>query len=447
MTRKSRGFFSDPIIKYAPLPQWIVDRSGWDKRRVWDKTVIFGLESRVIHRDPSGNPVTKRKVMDAMRLIMIIAVWLLVGAVAAQDDARDLNGFPLPALEIITRENVERIEYLARIGNGTAYDMAVSPDGTVYIASSIGIWIVPESGSPVPIELTPVPITQLALHPNGTLLAAGGDDGTIRLYDLTQGALIPGILEAHLYTISALEFADDGERLGSGDIGGVMRVWEVEGERGREVSVHDYGFRITDIHFYDTSAAAQLGIGNDAFIQPLTPSMNADTAALEQGFWAHPEYVAIDQHTLTALVRFLSTDAILTIDRATGDVVHAERYVVVDHNDEPISLTSPSGEFAVVAGHDVIVLTHADQTTTRLFGHHRYITSLQFSQDERLLFSASLDMTINVYDATVTGEAGALLTLTGHNGGVTDLAMSGDGTLLASSSYDGTIRLWGVIGR
>jgi len=336
-----------------------------------------------------------------MRVVVLLLMFFSLTIVAAaQDDAPDLNGFPLPALEVITRDNLDRIEYLARIGNGLARDIAFNNSDVVYVASTIGVFQVARLGDPLPIELTPIPMVKLAIHRDGTLLAAGGDDGSIRLYDLTQGALIPSILEAHLYTISILEFyGSDDSKLVSADISGVMRTWDVEGETAVETSVTAY----------DESIQRVLITQNE-----LTPVFGERITEVEfPRFWLSTKSVAWT--TLT----------------------------YIDEVIDPLLSTADSSSLSFGAD-GTTTLERDGQVIVRFFGHRRAVTSAVLNLDETVLFSGSLDMTINVYDATITGEAGALLTLTGHNGGIVELAMNSDGTLLASSGYDGTIRLWGV---
>ena len=74
-----------------------------------------------------------------------------------------------------------------------------------------------------------------------------------------------------------------------------------------------------------------------------------------------------------------------------------------------------------------------------LVGHERWVWSLAYSSDGRILASGSLDHTIRLWDAH-TGEL--LATWMAHQGMVSSLAFDPSGERLASGSFDGSVCLW-----
>ena len=76
-----------------------------------------------------------------------------------------------------------------------------------------------------------------------------------------------------------------------------------------------------------------------------------------------------------------------------------------------------------------------------LRGHTDSITDIAFSPDGTQLATASLDGTIQIWDAL---DGSQVRTISGHSAGVRSVDFSPDGTLLASGSDDRTAKLWNV---
>jgi WD40 repeat protein len=93
---------------------------------------------------------------------------------------------------------------------------------------------VASGGPPTSIELReqPASVALLAISPGGDLLAAGSEDGEIRLWRLPPGADIatvkdqaPQILAGHRKKVRALVFDSSGRKLASASDDGTARLW------------------------------------------------------------------------------------------------------------------------------------------------------------------------------------------------------------------------------
>ena len=65
----------------------------------------------------------------------------------------------------------------------------------------------------------------MSFSPDGRLLASGGDDGTVRLWDPDTGEPVGGPLTGHSDGVSAVAFRPDGKALASGGWDDSVRLW------------------------------------------------------------------------------------------------------------------------------------------------------------------------------------------------------------------------------
>jgi WD40 repeat protein len=94
----------------------------------------------------------------------------------------------------------------------------------------LALWDLSE-GRPADTLTLPCLVRALALSPDGKRLAGGGDDGLVRLWDVSAGKLTPAAgaapLKGHTDWLLGLAFSPDGKSLASGGYDGTVRVWDV----------------------------------------------------------------------------------------------------------------------------------------------------------------------------------------------------------------------------
>jgi dipeptidyl aminopeptidase/acylaminoacyl peptidase len=117
-------------------------------------------------------------------------------------------------------------------------------------------------------------IGALAFSPDGTLLATGGYDWGVHIYDVATGQK-QFLLERHENHVYALAFSPDGKLLASGGEDHTVRLWNVE--NGQEIAVLGHADAVVDvafnpdgkllataandtrIHIWDTTTYSQVG--------------------------------------------------------------------------------------------------------------------------------------------------------------------------------------------
>jgi eukaryotic-like serine/threonine-protein kinase len=82
----------------------------------------------------------------------------------------------------------------------------------------------------------------LAFYPDGNRVVSGGEDGTVRVWDLSSRRAIH-VFTGKGGTIHGVAVSPDGRWLAAGDSGGGLRIWELETARDRPLRGHGDGLR------------------------------------------------------------------------------------------------------------------------------------------------------------------------------------------------------------
>ncbi|MFW9991874.1 MAG: serine hydrolase [Candidatus Odinarchaeota archaeon] len=306
-------------------------------------------------------------------------------------------------------------------------------------------------------------VREVAFSPVESILASGSSDGTIRLWNLTDGKVLHS-LNKHHYGVIALDFSPSGELLASGGIDNKINLWNVSsGEHLRTWSLFPHG--VIDIKW----------------------SPDGKTLAVGGGEW------------MVDVKHGNQPDKLLQLlDAATGDVLHS----FIGHTDAVSSIAfSKNGSHLISGSWDRSVRLWDVSSGTELHSftnHTDRVTSVTFSKDDTAIISGSLDGKIKLWDV-ITGNISRELsanqsiwsialspadstlavavdplltwpdrywltfgqmhdcpiqlwnittgkiidTLTGHVNTIESLKFSFDGTILATASWDWTVKLWG----
>jgi WD40 repeat protein len=355
--------------------------------------------------DEGGNESPEHPFPPLVQRLSIVPAgdgWLLA--------ARANEGVPRLTLRDETGRVLHEIETLG----GRILHLALSEDRThlaVVLANekndlSLVIYD-PSSGKELkrwPIDLHPT-IFALALSPDGTRVACGGDDGVVPVWDTRTGEKLSEC-RGHQTKVLSIAFRGDGLRLLTASHDGTVRQWDAR--TGREVAPP------YDRHTAEVLAAVYSPDGQRV------ASAGADRTVRLWRAAGRQDQALLRGHTGAVSALAFSEDG--------------RRLVSASYD----TLNSP--------GDGTVRFWEAapEATLPVLAGHSSYVYPVAYSPDGRWIASGGWDKdgrTARLWDAA-TGEECASLS---HPGIVTALAFTPDGTrLVTGGDLNGQLLVWDV---
>ncbi len=280
-------------------------------------------------------------------------------------------------------------------------------------------------------------VRAVAVSADGGLVASGGTDWLVRVFDGHTGATLH-VLERHRSSVFSLAFSPDGAILVSGGRDGRVLGWDpLSGERLYGMQMAG---QVTDLAMSpngETFAAAALynAVGN------VWQTATGAPLFLLEGHTTRLRSVAYSPDG-----RWLATgdaDGIVIVrEAATGQPAFT---LSGSMTGEALTLGfSPSGSYlAVGTSRGEIGVWNLETRTleTTWRAHGGEVWSLAYSPDGSLIFSGGSDGGVRI-SAAQTGEA--LRTMGRHVGPVRDIALSLDGATLVSGGDDARVIVWRV---
>jgi WD40 repeat protein/uncharacterized caspase-like protein len=281
-------------------------------------------------------------------------------------------------------------------------------------------------------------VSSVALTPDGQLLASASADKTAKLWDVAAGTELRTIT-SHTAEVHAVAFSPDGKTLATGSFDATIKLWDVN--TGKELRTLAAAHRVFVVTFSpDGRTLVSGGSGGAVKLWDITTGKELRRLA------AHAE--AVQALALSRDGRTLATgsadEKVKLWDVGTG----RELRVFSLHTNDPMAgmvlsvAFSPDGQ-TVAAGTlvgAVKLWRVADGREVRAWPAHFFATgTLIYSPDGRTLTTGGGDQTVKQWDVT-TGTQ--LKLLAGRSDPVAYLTVSGDGRTMASSRHDAPVKLW-----
>jgi WD40 repeat protein len=323
---------------------------------------------------------------------------------------------------------------------GGVRSAAFSPDGRRLVTASWDgtgrLWNAADGALLATLRGHSDEVRSAAFSPDGRRVVTASADRTARLWDAATGAAVAA-LEGHTREVCTAAFCRDGRRVVTASWDTTARLWDAatgallatfEGHTGEACTAA-----------FSPDGRRVVTASNDGTARLWDAADGASLATLE-GHWAPVNSAAFSpdgRRIVTA-----SDDRTARL----WDVTDGALFATLQGHTSPVNSAafSPDGERAVTTSFDgtARLWDAADGTLlVALEGHTEVVWSAAFSLDGWRVVTASRDGTARLWDAT---DGALLVALEGHTDHVTSAAFSPDGRRVLTASLDGTARLWDV---
>ncbi|KAJ5936709.1 hypothetical protein N7466_003159 [Penicillium verhagenii] len=354
-----------------------------------------------------------------------------------------LPGIPIEDINIPSPNPLAPVEYACIYWVDHLYAgrlIAWSPDGSRLASGSadttVRVWDPITGQNTSTLEGHSRWVTSITWSPDGSRLISGSDDTTVCIWDPITSHNI-STLKGHsnLTSPRLIAWSPDGSRLASGSADTTVRVWDpITGQNTSTFKGHSRW--VTSITWSPDGSRLVSG-SDDTTVQIWNPITGQNISTLE----GHTDSViSIAWSPDGSQLASGSDDTTVRIwDPMTSQNISTFK----GHSDSVMSIAwSPDGSQLASGSFDDTVRIWdpmTNQNISTLKGHSDSVMSIAWSPDGSRLASGSDDNIVHVWDP-ITGQHTS--TLRGHRGCVMLITWSPDGNRLAAGSDDATVRIW-----
>lgn len=293
------------------------------------------------------------------------------------------------------------------------------------------------------------PVTCAQLSADGAMVASYGPDGALHVHRTTDSSAVRTFVHDQKGAVNAALFAKDGKTLFSGGDDGTVKVWDLGSDAPvktidvrKEVASADIAASasIPSVASLALSAdgtrlaaaAQQVAIVWDVATWKTLAVLRGHREALRTVAFSptDPSRIATAGFEERARLFRIEGDKSTAVELAGHDQSLDE--AVFSHDGNRVVTTSVDGSARVFNAQSGLL-------EARLVGHRGEVYSAVFAPHDDLVLTASQDDTARLWEP-LTGALVAVIE--GHRGEVIDASFHPNGSRFVTASFDGTARLW-----
>ena len=411
-----------PDVAYSPDGKWIASIGAQQEVKLWDANT-GELVRTYIGADEFGSSVAFSPNGNTLAAAFVTQV--LLWDTTSGEEIGTLSG--------------------KSVGTTTGYNLGVGqisfhPNGKFLAMANIDgsptIWNLDKNRKHLSLVTEISPPKAIAFSSDGKLLATGGDEGVVKIWDAQQGA--------ELFTLSlggiihSVTFSLDGTKIAAASEDGSIKVWD--SMTGEIVSTPQRRAGMYDIAFLADGRLATAGQDGTTQVWDALSGQEllvlAGPTSTVISVAGSPDGKRIATGAYDGSLRIWDAAPgreLMTIPAHAGIVWN----VVYSPDGEKLATASIDGTVKVWDSKSGELLLSIPENDVPDDGY----TSIAISPDGTVIAFGGVSGAISIKD----GQTGDVLTsLVGHNNMVVGLDFSPDGMRLASSSWDGTAKVWNL---